>query len=218
MLSSWIQTSTTPRASESKAWAWESLIMWKRTKLKAWPKWSISCLTSLIHALIGGEITLYPLDVSTYWQFDTQCLIFGRWPPSSCICVPPWTFRPHARHFRQKSCHVQGTVTFNSVSILKLPTTSSNPLNPHITYIVNHCGDLLAYFLSSPTPKQTVAAGEIRFRSPAIADNAIFWTVGDCYLKVRFFKELGNICNEATLLLRASGLCVNLVHRKKKVR
>jgi hypothetical protein len=78
-----------------------------------------------------------------------------------------------------------------------------------------HCGDLLAYFLSSPTPKQTIGAGEIRFRSPAIADNATVWTVGDCYLRVGFFNELGNICSEATLLLRASGLCVNLVHRKK---
>jgi hypothetical protein len=129
--------------------------------------------------------------------------------------VPPWTFRPHARHFRQKSCHVQRTITFNLVSIPKLPLTSSNPLNPHITYIVDHCGDLLAYFLSSATSKQTVGAGEIRFRSPAIADNATVGTVGDCYLRVGFFKELGNICSKATLLLRASNLCVNLLHRKK---
>jgi hypothetical protein len=135
--------------------------------------------------------------------------------PRSCIRVPPWTFRPHACHFRRKSCHVQCTVTFNSVSIPKLQSTSSNPLNPHITYIVDHCGDLLAYFLSSPTPKQTIGAGEIRFRSPAIADNATVWTVGDCYLRVIFFNELGNICNEATLLLRVSSLCVNLAHRKK---
>jgi hypothetical protein len=27
---------------------------------------------------IFGESTLYPPDVSTHWQFDTQCLIFGR--------------------------------------------------------------------------------------------------------------------------------------------
>jgi hypothetical protein len=84
----------------------------------------------------------------------------------------------------------------------------------HSTYIVDHYG---AYFLSSPTPKQTVGAREIRFRSPTTADNANIWTVGDCYLKVGFFNELGNICSEATLLLQASGLCVNLVHRKKKL-
>jgi hypothetical protein len=64
--------------------------------------------------------------------------------------VPPWTFRPHARHFRRKLCHVQRTVTFNSVSIPKLPPTSSNPLNLHITYIVDHCGDLLAFFCLLP--------------------------------------------------------------------
>jgi len=81
--------------------------------------------------------------------------------------------------------------------------------------LLDHCGDLLAYFLSSPTPKQTVGVGEIRFQSPAIADNATVWTVGDCYLRVRFFNELGSIYSEATLLLQASGLCVNLVHRKK---
>jgi len=82
----------------------------------------------------------------------------------------------------------------------------------HSTYIVDHYG---AYFLSFFTPKQTVGAGEIRFRSLTILDNATIWTVGDCYLRVGFLNELGNICNEATLLLRASGLCVNLVHRKK---
>jgi hypothetical protein len=35
---------------------------------------------------------------------------------------------------------------------------------------------MLVYFLSSPTPKQTVGVGEIRFQSPAIADNATVWT------------------------------------------
>jgi hypothetical protein len=122
--------------------------------------------------------------------------------------VPPWTFRPHARHFRRKSCHVQRTVTFNTVFIPKLPSTSSNPL--HL-----YCRPNEAYFLSSSTPKQTVGAGEIRFRSPTIAENSTIWTVEDCYLRVGFLNELGNICSEATLLLRASGLCVNLVHRKK---
>jgi len=129
---------------------------------------SIQLKSWAILLFVGGS-TLYPLNVSIHWQFDAQCLIFSRWPPWSCIRVPPLTFRPHARHFRRKSCHMQRTVTFNTVYIPKLPPTSSNPLH---LYCRQLWGDLLAYFLSSPTPKQTIGAGEIRFRSPAIADNA----------------------------------------------
>jgi hypothetical protein len=41
-----------------------------------------------------GESTLYPHDVSTYWQFDAQCLKIGRWPPWRLPLVSIWTFCP----------------------------------------------------------------------------------------------------------------------------
>jgi len=77
-----------------------------------------------------GKVHFIPLMYPSIGNLTPNVYFLVDDPPWSCIRVPPWTFRPHARHFRRKSCHVQRTVTFNMVYIPKLPPTSSNP---HIT-------------------------------------------------------------------------------------
>jgi hypothetical protein len=96
------------------------------------------------------------------------------------------------------------------------PQNAPDPIKPtqpvygrHFSIIL---GPWLIFFLFSPTSKHIEGLQKLGFRTHFLADDA---TVKHCFFRVGFFKEWGNICSEATLLLPAFGLCVNLLHRTK---
>jgi hypothetical protein len=103
-------------------------------------------------------------------------------------------------------------LSFYSIFVPRMPPTSSSLNSPYMAYTSRPFWDLGSFFLSSPTPKHTEGLQKLGFRTHFLADDA---TVRHCFFRVGFFKEWGNICSEATLLLPAFGLCVNVLHRTK---